>query len=115
MRLRVSQQPGPFLKYLFKFHVAFFVKFRSLYIVFCVNLKFLKAQSFIAERRKGRKRLFRRNTVSAQASVVPDETVPDQADNTFINGNSTNQMLGDVDGDGKVGFEDLLTLANFTG
>ena len=58
----------------------------------------------MSERRKekGRERLFRRNTVSAQASVVPGETVPDQADNTFINGTVQIRWLGDVDGDGKV-------------
>ena len=50
--------------------------------------------------------MFRKNTVSAQAGVVPSETVPDQVDNTFINGTVQIEWLGNVNGDGKFGFVD---------
>lgn len=41
------------LEFLFKFHVAFFTKFRNLRVdVFCINVLFPSSKVFMAERRK---------------------------------------------------------------
>jgi len=45
--------------------------------------------------------------ISAKASVVPGETVPDQADNTLIDGSVVIAVLGDVNGDSTIDILDV--------
>jgi len=46
-------------------------------------------------------------TIKATAGAVPGETVPDQADNTLVDGTVKFNLLGDINSDGEVNILDV--------